>query len=233
MYISILKNILDADRLSEIRHLIDCGQFVDGRLSAEAGTRKNNLELANNQEHYAQILEIVELSVRENVEFNMAAFPRYMTRPIISRYDVGMSYEEHVDAPVMGFMAPPTRRLSPIGTNYVRSDLSMTLFLSPPDSYEGGELTFDAPTGPVRIKLDSGNGILYPTGIRHSVTQVTKGVRLAAIFWIQTMFPVESHRKAIIEANRLVSMLRCTPDAPTFLLAQENFFNLCRLFAVV
>src|SRR3989442_13640058 len=140
MHISILNDVLDGERLSEIRRLVESAQFVDGRLSAAPGVRKTNLELANQTERHTEVLEIVECAVRQHAELNMTAFPRYMTRPIISRYDVGMRYDEHVDAPVMGFMAPSSRWLSPVGANYVRSDLSMTLFLSPPDSYDGGEL---------------------------------------------------------------------------------------------
>lgn len=237
MFISILRNILEGEKLVKVRSLITSAEFVDGKISGGTDRDKNNLELSPETERYVEVLNIVEHAVRESAEFNLTAFPRAMTRPIISRYEKGMYYHEHVDMPVMGFMSSngksSARGLSPVGSNYVRSDLSMTLFLTPPDSYEGGELCFEGPNNPTRSKLPAGSAILYPTGARHSVAEVTKGVRLAAIFWIQTLFPVEAHRRAVWDANKLTTMLGKTPEAPEFTLARECFFNLCRIFANV
>jgi PKHD-type hydroxylase len=121
-----------------------------------------------------------------------------------------------------------------VGSNYVRSDLSMTLFLSDPDSYDGGELTFDGPFGPVAAKAEAGAGILYPTGARHSVAPITRGARYAAIFWMQSMFSVEGERRAVMDARRLLDSLgRKAPGSEEFNLAQDSFYNLCRIFASV
>jgi PKHD-type hydroxylase len=110
----------------------------------------------------------------------------------------------------------------------------MTLFLNDPKSYDGGELTFTTSTDPVKIKLEAGSAIVYPTGARHSVSTVTRGVRYAAIFWIQSLFPVEAQRQAIYNAHRLVMMLKKTaPGSDAFNLAQDNFYDLCRLLAQV
>src|SRR5262245_25519360 len=141
MFISKIDNILSHGTLAKIREVIHTAKFVDGRISGGGERNKKNLELAPETERYIEMLNIVEVAVKENAEFNLTAFPRYMTRPIFSRYDVGMFYKTHIDNPVMGFM-PKTSDLRPVGNNYVRSDLSMTLFLSDPDSYDGGELTF-------------------------------------------------------------------------------------------
>ena len=236
MFISTIKNVLTGERLAKAQSLIQQAQFVDGRISGGTARDKKNLELAPETDRYVDVLNIVEAAVREHMEFNMTAFPRYMTRPIISRYEPGMYYKQHVDLPVMGFMSggkPANRGLAPVGTGYVRSDLSMTLFLQQPDCYEGGELWFEATPAPVQIKLDAGSAVLYPTGTRHQVLPVTKGVRLAAVFWIQTMFPVEAQRRAVSEAHRLVAMLAKSPESPESLLAQDSFYNLCRMFAAV
>jgi len=236
MFISIIKNIVTGDKLAKVLGLVQQAQFVDGRISGGTERDKKNLELAPESDRYVDVLNIVEVAVREHMEFNLTAFPRYMTRPIISRYESGMFYKQHVDLPVMGFMSggkPANRGLSPVGTGYVRSDLSMTLFLAPPDSYEGGELSFEATPHPLQMKLEAGSAILYPTGTRHQVIPVTKGARLAAVFWIQTMFPVEAHRRAVCDAHRLVTMLAAKPESPESLLAQDSFYNLCRMFATV
>jgi PKHD-type hydroxylase len=156
-----------------------------------------------------------------------------MTRPIISRYEVGMFYKGHVDKPVMNFMENKSG-LMPLGNNYVRSDLSMTLFLSDSASYDGGELSFEAPFSSVKVKLDAGSAVLYPTGSRHQVLPITRGVRYAAIFWIQTMFPVEAHRQAVFNAHQLTRLIKDLPaDSKAHELAQENFFNLARILAEV
>jgi PKHD-type hydroxylase len=236
MFISILRDVLNGNRLAQVSSLIARAEFVDGKISGGTDRDKNNLELSPETDHYVEVLNIVERAVRESVEFNLTAFPRAMTRPIISRYEKGMYYHEHVDMPVMGFMSTngsSARGLSPVGANYVRSDLSMTLFLTSPDSYDGGELCFEGASGATRTKLPPGSAILYPTGARHSVAEVTRGVRLAAVFWIQTLFPVEAHRRAVWDANKLTSILEKDRNSPEYALSRECFFNLCRIFANV
>lgn len=233
MFISEIKNILDAQTLQKIFNTIREARFVDGRISGGTERNKYNKELLPESGKYLEVLEIIELAVRENYEFNLTAFPRYMTRPIISRYDVGMYYKGHVDHPVMNFMNFKSGTM-PLGHNYVRSDLSMTLFLSDPASYEGGELYFEAPLNTVKVKLEAGSAVVYPTGRRHQVLPVTRGVRYAAIFWIQTLFPVEAHRQAVSDAYQLMRLITAlAPDSKAFDLAEENFFNLARMLAEV
>jgi PKHD-type hydroxylase len=233
MFISEIKNILDPKTISNVFNIIREAKFVDGRISVGLERSKHNLELYPESETYVDVLQIVELAVRQSYEFNLTAFPRYMTRPIISRYDVGMFYKGHVDKPVMHFMDTKIG-LMPLGSNYVRSDLSMTLFLSDPASYDGGELYFEAPLNTVKVKLEAGSAVVYPTGRRHQVLPVTRGVRYAAIFWIQTLFPVEAHRQAVFSAHQLTCMLKAQgADSKVNELAEENFFNLARMLAEV
>jgi PKHD-type hydroxylase len=233
MFISEIKNILNAKTISSVFNIIREAKFVDGRISGGTERSKYNQELFAESETYLDVLRVIETAVRDNYEFNLTAFPRYMTRPIISRYDVGMFYKGHVDKPVMNFMETKSG-LMPLGKNYVRSDLSMTLFLSDPASYDGGELSFEAPFSSVKVKLDAGSAVLYPTGSRHQVLPVTRGVRYAAIFWIQTMFPVEAHRQAVFNAHQLTRSIKDLPaDSKAHELAQENFFNLARILAEV
>ena len=234
MFISEIKNILDAEAVSNVFSIIREAKFVDGRISARTERNKYNQEMVPESEMYVEVLRVIEMAVRENYEFNLTAFPRYMTRPIISRYEVGMFYKGHVDKPVMNFMDNKFG-LMPLGQNYVRSDLSMTLFLSDPASYDGGELYFEAPLNSVKVKLDAGSAVVYPTGRRHQVLPVTRGVRYAAIFWIQTLFPVEAHRQAVADAHHLSRLIKdLAPDhSKVSDLADEHFFNLARLLAEV
>ena len=233
MFITKIDNILTQEKVARIQKVIETCKFVDGRISGGNKRTKKNLEMEPETEQYIEMVSLVESAVRENIEFNITAFPRYMTRPIFSRYDVGMYYSSHVDSPVMGFMSKDLG-LRPIGNNYVRSDLSMTLFLNDPDSYDGGELTFEGSVETIKVKSKSGSAILYPTGCRHSVAQVTRGVRHAAIFWIQTMFPVEAHRQIVYDARRLMNMIEeLAPDSELFHFAQAHFYNLARILAQV
>ena len=233
MFISEIKNILNAETIRKVFNVIREAKFIDGRISGGAERNKYNLEMSPEAETYLDVLRVIERAVRENYEFNLTAFPRYMTRPIISRYDVGMFYKGHVDNPVMNFMDTKFG-LMPLGSNYVRSDLSMTLFLSDPASYDGGELSFEAPFSSVKVKLDVGSAVVYPTGSRHQVLPVTRGIRYAAIFWIQTLFPVEAHRQAVSNAHQLTRLIKdVAPDSKVYELAEENFFNLARMLAEV
>jgi PKHD-type hydroxylase len=233
MFISKIDNILTKEKLARVQKVIETAKFVDGRISGGNERNKKNLEIAPETEKYLEILNIVESAVKENIEFNLTAFPRYMTSPIFSRYDVGMYYRAHVDNPVMGFMSM-NYDLKPVGHNYVRSDLSMTLFLNDPASYDGGELTFEGSVETIKVKLEASSAILYPTGSRHSVAPVTRGARYAAIFWIQTMLPVEAHRQAVYDARRLMNMIeKLAPDSELSNFAQEHFFNLGRILAQV
>jgi PKHD-type hydroxylase len=231
MFISEIKNILDEETKSKVFNIIREAKFVDGRISGGTERNKYNQEMSPESETYLDVLKVIELAVRENYEFNLTAFPRYMTRPIISRYETGMFYKGHVDKPVMNFMDAKFG-LMPLGSNYVRSDLSMTLFLSDPASYDGGELSFEAPFGSIKVKLDAGSAVVYPTGSRHQVLPVTRGIRYAAIFWIQTLFPVEAHRQAVSNAYQLTRLIT-DPNSKAYELAEENFFNLARMLAEV
>jgi len=233
MFISKIANILTQENVARVQKIIEKGKFVDGRISGGNERSKKNLEMVPETEQYIEMVNIVESAVRKSVEFNLTAFPRYMTRPIFSRYDVGMYYSSHVDNPVMDFMSKD-HGLRPVGNNYVRSDLSMTLFLNDPDSYDGGELIFEGSVETIKVKSKSGSAILYPTGNRHSVAPITRGVRHAAIFWIQTMFPVEAQRQLVYDARRLMNMIEnLTPDSELFHFAQAHFFNLGRILAQV
>jgi PKHD-type hydroxylase len=238
MFISTVDNILPPRTLAAVREVLAEASFVDGHISGGNDTNKNNVEVNPEDKNYLEALRLVEGAVRESMDFNFVAFPRYMTRPIFSRYDPGMYYREHVDFPVMNFLnvqtRPGHRGFAPVGINYVRSDLSMTLFLSPPETYDGGQLSFPGTLEQVNVKLPAGSGVVYPTGALHGVLPVTRGSRLAAIFWIQSMFPVESHRKSVADSYQLWRTLdRKYPGSEDTQLAERVCFNLFRTFAQV
>jgi PKHD-type hydroxylase len=202
-----ISDFISSDDLATIQAEIAEATFVGGEVSAggAALAAKSNREMAP-EAQYVEIVKIVERAVRQSYELNYSVFPRHITRAIISRYDVGMTYGEHIDAAVMGFM-DQSRAMGPFGQNYVRSDYSMTVFLADPDSYDGGELCFDSPWGPLKYKLPAGSAVAYPTGIVHSVLPVSRGVRLAAVLWMQSMIHDHESRRLVADLNSLANRL--------------------------
>lgn len=239
MFISVLKDLLDVQELAQLGAMIRPGDFVDGHISG-GNENKNNQELTPDAANYLEILKMVEFAVRRSTDFSFTAFPRYMTRPIISRYQTGMFYDEHVDFPLANFLGtqnlgnhlPTHRALAPVGSNYVRADLSLTLFLNDPSTYDGGELCFNSSVGGHKYKLPAGSAVLYPTGEFHSVSRVTRGERMAAIFWVQSLVPIEARRRALHEAFALRQGLAAElPESKFLSQADMNFNNLFRIFA--
>ena len=239
MFISVIDELIPAESLKAVQDILSSSDFVDGRFSGGDDLNKNNLELPYEKKQYVEALRLVEGCVRENFKFNHVAFPRAMSRPIFSMYDVGMFYDKHYDYPILNFMAAPSKAghkgLAPVGFNYVRSDLSMTIFLAGPDDYDGGELFFPGPQEQLLMyKLKAGSAVIYPTGAEHGVRLVTRGARLAAIFWIQSLFPAEATRKLACDSSTLSELLKASrPSSPEAKLAEENFFGILRAFAEV
>lgn len=227
-------DLIDPSELDTISDTISEASFVDGSVSAGGVNLavKTNREMAPEQT-YVAVVKVIEQAIRQNVVLNYAVFPRTITRAIISRYDVGMSYGEHIDSPVMGFMTQG-RAVGPFGQNYVRSDFSMTVFLADVDSYDGGELAFESPWGVQTYKLPPGSAVVYPTGIPHSVTPVTRGTRLAAVLWIQSMIRDHEQRRLVADLNRFARHLTSVdPDSQEAATARDLASTALRLSADV
>lgn len=131
--------------------------------------------------------------MQRNPNFEAAARPKKVPQPIYNRYRPGMHYGRYMDHPIVG---RPGERL--------RTDMSITIFISDPESYDGGELLIDTENGPKEIKLPAGDAILYPTIHYHEVKPVTKGERLAAVLWIQSLVK-EPHQRAMLYELSMVA----------------------------
>jgi PKHD-type hydroxylase len=229
-----IDNFLDKDDLETILESVDSARFVDGEVTAQGGNLavKNNEEMIPEQQ-YVEIVKLVERVVKTSPELNYTVFPRSITRAIINRYDVGMSYGMHIDSPVIGFMSQ-SQALGPFGQNYLRSDFSMTVFLSAPDTYDGGELTFASPWGAQTYKLRPGAAVVYPTGMQHEVTEVTRGSRVAAVLWLQSMIRDHEQRRLVTDMHRLAhDLIERDPDSPEATSARDIAANALRLAADV
>jgi PKHD-type hydroxylase len=219
----VLQGLLSPAEVITLGKIARDGKFVDGAVSspglAAAGIKRNEqLSLASAQQR--QVEEIVLEALDRNETFRVAAVPKLIRPPVLSRYRKGMAYGTHIDSPVM-------RRPVPM-----RLDLSTTIFLSDPSSYRGGELCIETPYGEKRVKLPAGDAILYPTTMLHRVEEIAEGERLAAVTWIQSMVQ-DQNKRAILYDLAVVTqwILNVAPQSPHFHKLSNTRSNLIRMWA--
>ncbi len=195
--------LLNADELAAMRSLLASASWSDGRITAgaQAALAKNNHQLADHEPNAAPLRRLVLQALSRNAQFFAAALPLKILPPFFNRYaGDANAYGTHVDGAM---------RQAPDGS-YVRTDLSATLFLSDPDSYDGGELLIDDTFGTHRIKLAAGSLVLYPSSSVHQVTPVTRGERLASFLFMQSMVRDEGRRRLLYEMDMALLRLRET-----------------------
>ena len=220
-----IPGVLNAAQLDKIRESLAEARFVDGRLTAgrAAARVKNNEELQPEPQVHQRINRIVMSALGHNADFKSAALPHRMADFIVARYQPGMTYGDHVDDPIMGSAGPR-----------FRSDVSMTLFLSPPESYDGGELVIRSAFGDRQVKLAAGDAVVYPSSSVHQVAPVTRGERLVILTWIQSYVRDAAQRELLFELNRAREhLLAQDPDADTTKHVDRSYANLLRMWAEV
>ena len=185
-----LKNVLGSRDIEQVHSLLAQADFVAGKLSAgmAAAGQKNNQEVSAQQtDLLAQLNQTVMGNLVRHKHYQRAALPLKVASPFYASYQVGMAYGEHIDDPVMG--EHPR----------YRSDLAITVFLNSPEDYDGGELEIQTPFGQQTIKLPAGDAILYPATTRHAVKPVTRGERLVAVTWVQSLIKDNDQRHLLYE----------------------------------
>jgi len=217
-----LEAVLDSRQVETAKQLMRHGRFVDGILSAGMAAQrvKHNEELSLKDQQLADLNNLVMGSLVRHPVYSSAAMPKKVAAPYYARYTQGMSYGEHVDDPVMGQ-----------GDIY-RSDLSVTIFLSDPADYEGGELLIQTDFGEQRVKLPAGDAVLYPSSSIHRVSEVTSGERLVAVSWIQSLVRDPDKRALLHELNQArETLLQEQPDAPETARVNHSYINLVRMWS--
>ncbi|HEP1895288.1 TPA: PKHD-type hydroxylase YbiX [Kluyvera cryocrescens] len=187
----------------EVRFLVDelnHAEWVDGRatVGAQGAQVKNNQQVDTRSERYAQLQAKVLDAVNRHSLFFAAALPKTISSPLFNRYQQQETYGFHVDGAV---------RQHP-HSGWMRTDLSATLFLSSPESYDGGELTINDTYGQHSVKLPAGDLVLYPSSSLHCVTPVTRGVRVASFMWIQSMIRDDKRRAMLFELDSTIQSLK-------------------------
>lgn len=198
-----LPQLLNPEEVATARALLgNDAPWIDGRSSAgaQALAQKNNLQLAQDSDSCRTLQRLVLTAVQREPLLLSAALPRRIFHPLFNRYDNTHShYGAHIDGAVLRSQA---------SQEWVRSDLSCTLFLSDPQDYDGGELRVQAPGGERCFKFAAGDAILYPGTRVHEVTPVTRGVRLASFFWIESMVRSEEQRRILFDLDMNLLQLR-------------------------
>ena len=218
-----IPGLLNPAQLNKIREILAGAEFVDGRLTAgfAAARVKRNLELKQDPERLQRLIRIIMASLAHDETFRFGALPHRVADPIVARYEPGMTYGDHVDDPIMGTSGPR-----------FRTDVSMTIFLNPPESYEGGELTVRTPFGDRKVKLPAGDAVIYPSSSLHHVAEVTAGERLVALTWIQSYVRDAARRELLYELNLArESLLKEAPGTETTGYVDRSYANLLRMWA--
>lgn len=221
-----LRNVLTAQELGRAQALLgDGAAWVDGRSSAggQAVDRKNNRQLAQDDPAAGQLRELVLAALRRDPVFFSAALPRKIFNPMFNRHAGGQNhYGQHIDGAVLHSRDPD---------QWVRTDLSCTLFLAPPDAYDGGELVLHEAQGQRRFKLPAGDLLLYPGTLLHEVTPVTRGERIASFFWVESMVRGEEQRRLLFDMDMALLKLRARGDDDAVVELTGTYHNLLRMWA--
>ncbi len=218
-----LRGVLTRDQLEGVRALLAEAPFVDGRLSAGGIARriKRNEEVDPHAPLLERLNHLVMGALVRHPDYRTGALPLRVAAPYYARYVAGMAYGAHVDDPVMG------RR---DGELY-RADVAITIFLSAPEEYDGGELVIRTTFGEQRVKLPAGDGVLYPATSLHYVAEVTRGTRLVAVTWAQSLVRDPARRELLYELNRVRERLLAEqPDAEDTARLNAVYVNLLRMW---
>lgn len=216
-----IKRILGAQELDQLRAGMAVAEFVDGSMTAghHAKRVKQNQQIAAGSPAEQELGRIVLQALQRSPRFMASALPRKLSPPMFSRYTPGMTYGTHVDNAI---------RMQP----RMRTDISATLFLCAPETYDGGELVIEDTFGQRRVKLPAGDLVLYPSTSVHKVEPVTRGTRYASFFWIQSMVREDSHRTMLFELDNSIQQLgRDMPQHPAVVQLAGLYHNLLRLWA--
>ena len=187
-----LLTALEAARLTALSREI---RFVDGRASNPANTTKDNLQADYADPKYAESVQIVSAALARSREFVEFAMPTHVAPPLLSRYEPGMRYGGHADS-----------ALIQLGNSSIRSDLSCTVFISDPRSYEGGELSIEIGSVAIPFKGSPGEAIVYPSTTLHEVMPVRSGQRLVSITFIESHIADEHRRTQVYELNEIAAL---------------------------
>jgi PKHD-type hydroxylase len=219
----IVPGVLKPDELALAREWLAAARFVDGKASAGAAARrvKRNLEAERGAGALERLDEMVMGNLSRHPVYRGGALPLHAATPLYIRYQAGMEYGEHLDDPIMG-----------AGGVMYRSDVAVTVFFSAPEEYDGGELVIRGVQSEQTIKLPAGDAVLYPAGTIHHVNPVTRGARLVAVTWVQSVVRDPARRELLYGLNLArEKLLQSAPGAEETAQVNAAYLNLIRMWS--
>jgi PKHD-type hydroxylase len=223
-----IPDVLDPAGVTRIRALIDAADWIDG--NATSGTQsalaKRNEQLPEDSVAAREAGGMILDALGQSALFVAAALPLKVFPPLFNRYAGGQDFGLHVDTAV---------RIKRGSDFRIRSDLSATLFLADPDGYDGGELVIEDQFGPQSVKLPAGHMVLYPASSLHRVAPVTRGVRVASFFWLQSMVRDDGARRILFDLDQGVQAIAAAQGQgdPATVRLTGVYHNLLRRWADV
>lgn len=218
-----IQNLIDPATITDLQTWLAEAIYEDGKATAGGNARKvkHNEQVSADPKGRDPKLESMQDLMTgllwDNGHFVAAAQPKDILSPIFSRYTTGMQYGTHMDNALMGDM---------------RIDLSLTLFLSDPSTYDGGELIIDFSSGEQKVKLAAGSAVLYATTALHRVAEVTRGQRLAMVTWVRSLVRDPAAREILFDLKQAQGLLTDqVGKTPAIDLLSKSYTNLLRRWA--
>jgi len=220
-----IPNLLSGEQVAHLRGVLAGTDWVDGKATAGAQSAgaKNNLQVPEDAPAARALGEIVLGALGQSETFMSAALALRVFPPLFNRYSGGQSFGTHVDNALRQIPGTPHR---------IRTDISATLFFSAPDEYDGGELSVEDTYGVHSVKLPPGHLVLYPATSLHHVRPVTRGVRTASFFWIQSMVRDDGERTLLFDLDLAIQRVNAdAPSHPSAVQLTGIYHNLVRRWA--
>lgn len=220
-----IPKLLSPAQLTEFRKVLGTAEWVDGKATAGylSSRAKHNEQVPEGHPVARRLGDLILDELDKSPLFIAAALPQRVLPPLFNRYTGGQSYGGHIDGAVRPVAGTPYR---------VRTDLSATLFLTEPEEYDGGELVIGEGGEERRIKLPAGDLVLYSGGTVHRVMPVTRGVRIAAFFWVQSMVRDDTRRAILLDLDNALQQLgRTGADHDACVRLAGVYHNLLRQWA--
>lgn len=218
-----IPSVLSPEQVRSLRERLAHSPYEDGGLTASgfAADAKNNLQLNLHQPHAFELSQEIASHLLSHGQFQVAALPVKLSAPMFNLYKEGMYYGPHSDSALLSAPSGP-----------IRGDMSMTIFLSNPDEYEGGELEInDLNSGYHLIKLPAGSAICYPTYAVHQVKPVTRGERWACVLWIQSAIRDPYKRSLLWQLEQTTQMIQSGQTQQALVELSQARNNLLRQWA--
>lgn len=223
-----IPDVFDRDEVQNIRQRLDAADWEDGARTAgaQSASVKQNRQLPATSEAGQSLGKAILERLGQTPAFVSAALPLRILPPMFNRYESGETFGVHVDNAI---------RVNPYNGEQLRTDLSMTIFFSDPDEYDGGVLMVEDHYGTQEVKLPAGHMVLYPSTSLHQVTPVTRGARVSSFFWLQSMIKSNEQRTILFDLDQTIQSLamRHGTDDPEVVRLTGIYHNLIRTWTEV